>query len=122
MTTDLTALHEGGRASPWAVSDAPPDFVQAQLRGIVGLRMPITRLEGKRKMSQNRNAADRAGVATGLAMSEGASDREAGAFIPLLKPRLLLNNRKVNGYPERCAVSTVGVTGMGVRRLCSTTQ
>lgn len=78
----VTDLHEGERASPWAVSDAPPDFVQAQLRGIVGLRMPITRLEGKRKMSQNRNAADRAGVAAGLAASERASDREVAALIP----------------------------------------
>jgi transcriptional regulator len=64
------------------VSDAPPDFVQAQLRGIVGLRMPITRLEGKRKVSQNRNAADRAGVAAGLAASERASDREVASLIP----------------------------------------
>ncbi|MDF1585898.1 FMN-binding negative transcriptional regulator [Rhodospirillales bacterium YIM 152171] len=78
----LTDLHEGERSSPWAVSDAPPDFVQAQLRGIVGLRMPITRLEGKRKMSQNRNAADRAGVAAGLAASENSSDREAASLIP----------------------------------------
>lgn len=79
----LTELHESGRASPWAVTDAPPDFVQAQLRGIVGLRMPITRLEGKRKMSQNRNAADRAGVAAGLKASERASDRAVGPLIPL---------------------------------------
>lgn len=78
----LTDRHEGGRAAPWAVSDAPPDFVQAQLRGIVGLRMPITRIEGKRKMSQNRNAADRAGVAAGLAASERASDREVAPLIP----------------------------------------
>lgn len=78
----LTTLHERERASPWAVSDAPPDFVQAQLRGIVGLRMPITRIEGKRKMSQNRNAADRAGVAVGLAASERASDREVAPLIP----------------------------------------
>lgn len=78
----LTDLHEGERASPWAVSDAPPDFVEAQLRGIVGLRMPIKRLEGKRKMSQNRNAADRAGVAAGLAASGRASDREVGPLIP----------------------------------------
>lgn len=78
----LTDLHEGERASPWAVSDAPPEFIRAQLRGIVGLRMPITRLEGKRKMSQNRNAADRAGVAAGLAASERASDREAASLIP----------------------------------------
>jgi transcriptional regulator len=78
----LTNLHEGERASPWAVSDAPADFVQAQLRGIVGIRMPVTRLEGKRKMSQNRSAADRAGVAAGLAASERASDREVAPLIP----------------------------------------
>ncbi|MCA0045945.1 FMN-binding negative transcriptional regulator [Mesorhizobium sp. B283B1A] len=78
----LTDHHEGERVSPWAVSDAPSDFVQAQLRGIVGMRMSITRIEGKRKMSQNRNAADRAGVAAGLAASERASDREVASFIP----------------------------------------
>lgn len=82
IVSRLTNLHEGARTSPWAVSDAPADFVQAQLRGIVGLRMPVTRLEGKRKMSQNRNAADRAGVAEGLAASERAADREVAALIP----------------------------------------
>ncbi|PBC02639.1 FMN-binding negative transcriptional regulator [Mesorhizobium sp. WSM3860] len=82
IVTRLTNLHEGGRPSPWSVSDAPPDFIQAQLKGIVGLRMPITRLDGKRKMSQNRNAADRAGVATGLAASDRPSDREVAALIP----------------------------------------
>jgi len=82
VVSRLTNLHEGARASPWAVSDAPADFVQAQLRGIVGLRMPVTRFEGKRKMSQNRNAADRAGVAEGLAVSERATDREVASLIP----------------------------------------
>ncbi|UCI21805.1 FMN-binding negative transcriptional regulator [Mesorhizobium sp. B2-1-8] len=82
VVTRLTNLHEGARAAPWAVSDAPPDFIQSQLRGIVGLRMPVVRLEGKRKMSQNRNAADRAGVAAGLAASERPSDREVSALIP----------------------------------------
>ncbi|MBZ9683583.1 MULTISPECIES: FMN-binding negative transcriptional regulator [unclassified Mesorhizobium] len=81
VVTRLTNLHEGARAAPWAVSDAPLDFVQSQLRGIVGLRMPVVRLEGKRKMSQNRNAADRAGVASGLAASERPSDREVSALI-----------------------------------------
>lgn len=79
--TRLTTLHEGPLAVPWAVGDAPAEFVAAQLRGIVGLRMPITRLEGKRKMSQNRSAADRAAVAAGLAASERASDRAAAASI-----------------------------------------
>ncbi|MER9845053.1 FMN-binding negative transcriptional regulator [Mesorhizobium australicum] len=82
VVTRLTNLHEGARAAPWAVSDAPPDFIQSQLRGIVGLRMPVVRLEGKRKMSQNRNASDRAGVASGLAASERPSDREVSALIP----------------------------------------
>ncbi|MDK1388662.1 FMN-binding negative transcriptional regulator [Sinorhizobium sp. 8-89] len=83
VVTRLTRLHEEPRADPWAVGDAPEDFIRAQLRGIVGLRMPITRLEGKRKMSQNRNAADRAGVASGLAASDRTSDRTAATLIPV---------------------------------------
>lgn len=80
--TRLTNLHEGARAQPWAVDDAPPEFVRAQLRGIVGLRIPIARLEGKRKMSQNRPLADRVGVAEGLAASERASDLAVAAMVP----------------------------------------
>ncbi|CAD5255862.1 Transcriptional regulator [Bosea sp. 62] len=80
--TRLTNLHEGTRAQPWAVDDAPPAFVQAQLRGIVGLRIPITRLEGKRKMSQNRPLADRVGVAEGLGASERPSDLVVAAMVP----------------------------------------
>jgi transcriptional regulator len=49
------------------VSDAPADFIRAQLKGIVGLELVVERLEGKRKQSQNRNEADRAGVFAGLA-------------------------------------------------------
>jgi transcriptional regulator len=64
--TRLTVRHESKRAAPWAVSDAPPAFTQAQLKGIVAFRLPITRLQGKWKMSQNRSAADREGVASGL--------------------------------------------------------
>jgi transcriptional regulator len=75
VVSRLTARQESGRAQPWAVSD----FIAAQLKGIVGLRMPISRIEGKRKMSQNRNAADRAGVAAGLA-AEGLA--EVAALIP----------------------------------------
>ncbi len=66
VVTRLTLLHETPRAVPWAVSDAPEDFVQGMLRGIVGITLPITRLEGKVKMSQNRPAADRPGVIDGL--------------------------------------------------------
>ncbi|GLR81379.1 FMN-binding negative transcriptional regulator (plasmid) [Azospirillum oryzae] len=82
VVTRLTDLHEGRRAAPWAVADAPVDFIRAQLRGIVGLRLPITRIQGKRKMSQNRSAEDRAGVAAGLAASDQNADREVAALIP----------------------------------------
>jgi len=82
LVTRLTDLHEGNRAAPWAVRDAPEAFFRAQLRGIVGLRMPITRIEGKRKLSQNRSAEDRAGVAAGRAASDCPSDREVARLIP----------------------------------------
>ncbi|WP_428488291.1 FMN-binding negative transcriptional regulator [Rhodopila sp.] len=66
VVTRLTVNHEAPRTEPWAVSDAPGDFIQGMLRGIVGIALPITRLEGKVKMSQNRPAADQAGVVDGL--------------------------------------------------------
>lgn len=82
VVTRLTNLHEQARPDRWAVTDAPTDFIKAQLRGIVGLRMPITKLDGKRKISQNRNAADRVGVIEGLAISDRPEDREVAALIP----------------------------------------
>jgi transcriptional regulator len=81
VVTRLTTRHETPRENPWAVGDAPADFIAAQLRGIVGLRIPVTRFEGKRKMSQNRPAGDRLGVAAGLAASEHSRDREVAALI-----------------------------------------
>ncbi|ANN76979.1 FMN-binding negative transcriptional regulator [Bordetella flabilis] len=82
VVSALTERHESGRDAPWAVSDAPQDYVAAQLRGIIGVRLPIARIEAKRKMSQNRNAEDRAGVAAGLAQSHRDGDRKAAALIP----------------------------------------
>lgn len=82
VVTRLTHRHESSREAPWAVSDAPAAFIQSQLRGIVGIRMEITRIEGKRKMSQNRSAADRAGVAEGLAASDDMNDRAVAGLIP----------------------------------------
>jgi transcriptional regulator len=73
VVTRLTVRHEAERAEPWAVSDAPADFVEGMLKGIVGFELPIARLEGKWKMSQNRPAQDRAGVAAGL-QAEGQDD------------------------------------------------
>lgn len=63
----LTDHHERTQAQPWAVSDAPDDFVQQMLRAIVGIEIPLESLRGKWKVSQNRSAADRDGTAQGLA-------------------------------------------------------
>lgn len=82
IVTRLTAKHEQSRDKPWAVSDAPEDFIRTQLKGIVGLRLAITRLDAKRKMSQNRSEADRAGVIAGLSASADDRDRAVAALIP----------------------------------------
>jgi transcriptional regulator len=62
----LTDQQEGRRPKPWAVSDAPKQFIAGQLKGIVGIEMAIAAIEGKFKASQNRAVPDRAGVAEGL--------------------------------------------------------
>lgn len=82
VVTRLTDRHEASRPQPWAVGDAPPTFIQAQLRGIVGVRLPIARIDAKRKMSQNRNAEDRANVKEGLSRSADARERQTAALIP----------------------------------------
>ena len=67
MVRGLTAKHEGRRAHPWSVDDAPPRYIQGQLRAIVGLELVISRVEAKYKLNQNRSADDVRGVVTGLA-------------------------------------------------------
>lgn len=70
----ITSQHEGPRALPWAVGDAPEDFIRAQLKGIVGIEIEISEIEGKWKVSQNRPVADREGVAAGLDQMPGQGD------------------------------------------------
>ena len=65
----LTTRHEAAQAKPWAVTDAPPDFIDTMTRAIVGIEITLTALTGKWKVSQNRPAADRAGVVSGLRAS-----------------------------------------------------
>ncbi len=73
----ITGDHEGPREHPWSVSDAPEDFIRAQLKGIIGVEIEITAIEGKWKVSQNRPVADRKGVARGLEqMAEQAEMQE----------------------------------------------
>jgi len=62
----LTRAHEAGRPEPWAVSDAPPPYIEGQLKAIVGIEIEIERIEAKWKLSQNRSAEDVAGVIAGL--------------------------------------------------------
>ena len=71
----LSDRHEAGRGQPWSVDDAPDDYVAAQLRGIVGFRMTITRLEGAWKLGQNRRPEDRAGAIEGLKADGGEAAR-----------------------------------------------
>jgi len=65
----LTDRHEGEREHPWSVGDAPEKFIAGQLRAIVGIELLITRIAAKEKLSQNRSAADAAGVVAGLRSS-----------------------------------------------------
>jgi len=79
--SELTAQQERGEAQPWAVTDAPESYVQAMLRGIVGFRFAIERLEGKWKMSQNREMPDRAGVVQGLRRRGEGEDAEVAKLV-----------------------------------------
>ena len=82
VVTALTDRHEAGRAQPWKVSDAPADYIEGMLKAIVGFALPVERLIGKRKLSQNRSPADMAGVREGLAASADVRDQTLARFIP----------------------------------------
>ena len=78
----LTNRHEAGRAEPWKITDAPAEFVEQMLGAIIGIEIPLTRLLGKWKVSQNRPSVDRDGVVTGLSEM---SDSDAQAMSSLVK-------------------------------------
>lgn len=67
IVTRLTNRHEAGRDAPWQVSDAPADYIASMLRGIVGLVLHVEKLEGKAKLSQNKDEADRTTIRAGMA-------------------------------------------------------
>lgn len=85
LVSALTEGQEEAFAAPWHVTDAPDDFVERQLTAIVGIEVPISRIEGKRKLSQNRPERDRAGVVDGLA-ARGDADSAAVAEAMRRKP------------------------------------
>ena len=76
----LVARHEANRPEPWALSDAPADYVATQARAIVGLELRITRLEAKAKLSQNRSDADVHGAIDGLASGTPGEQAVADAM------------------------------------------
>ena len=81
LVARLTARFESAQAAPWRIADAPPDYTESMLRAIVGIEIELTALVGKWKVSQNRNAADRDGVAAGLAaLAAQTGDAAAAAM------------------------------------------
>ena len=79
LVSRLSAAHEAGRERPWAVSDAPRDYIDSMLRAIVGFALPIQRIQGQWKLSQNRTVADRDGVRAGLNTSLSPADHALAA-------------------------------------------
>jgi transcriptional regulator len=73
LVTRLTERHEARLAAPWAVADAPDDYIESMLKAIVGIELRITSIQAKRKLSQNRPEADIAGTIAGLTAAGGAS-------------------------------------------------
>lgn len=84
LVEQLTDRHEAARPAgeaPWKVSDAPESFVDSMLEAIVGIELPISRLEGKWKVSQNRSAEDRAGVVAGLGRGDDPVQRAMAGLV-----------------------------------------
>ena len=79
--SELTGSQEAGRAEPWKVEDAPSDFIDKLVGAIVGLEIPVERLTGKWKLSQNQAARDREGVVAGLAAEDDDDARAMSEWI-----------------------------------------
>ncbi|MGF6592551.1 FMN-binding negative transcriptional regulator [Pseudomonas sp. 2835] len=77
----LSDHHEQRQAKPWSVDEAPADYMAGMLKAIVGFALPIERLQGTRKLSQNRSAIDIEGVRTGLAASSDPLDNQLAALM-----------------------------------------
>jgi transcriptional regulator len=80
LVTALTNFHEGKRALPWKVTDAPSEYVDTMLKAIVGIEIPLTNLVGKWKTSQNRTLPDKLGTVDGL-MEHGDQNSQAMAAL-----------------------------------------
>jgi transcriptional regulator len=79
--SELSDLHESERAVPWSVTDAPADYVEAQLKAIVGVQIPISTLVGKWKTSQNRSLPDKLGTIAGLHERGDANSKKMAELV-----------------------------------------
>jgi transcriptional regulator len=77
----ITDHFESQKSAPWKMSDAPEDYLQTMMRMVVGIEIPIKSLTGKWKVSQNRPAADREGVAKGLVLGQSEAERKMAALV-----------------------------------------
>jgi transcriptional regulator len=77
----LTNLHEADQVLPWKVSDAPPDYIERMIGAIVGIEIPISKLVGKWKISQNRPEQDKLGIVAGLLAKEDQRSKEMAALV-----------------------------------------
>jgi transcriptional regulator len=84
--TRLTESHERGRSESWSVTDAPPRYVEKQLRAIVGIEFAVEDVEAKAKLSQNRDDADFAGVVSGLRREGAGRERAVADSMAALRP------------------------------------
>jgi transcriptional regulator len=80
LLATLTTRHEGSQRAPWRMADAPDDYIAAMQRAVVGIEITVTELSGKWKVSQNRSAADRAGVVSAL-QQDGSDSAQAMAAL-----------------------------------------
>lgn len=81
LVRTLSARHEVGRAEPWVIEDAPRQYIDALLRGFVGMHLHVDRVEAKRKLSQNKSEGDFRGVEQGLAATGDAMSEEVAALM-----------------------------------------
>lgn len=85
VVSRLSDRHEAAMPEPWSIADAPADFIDLLTRHIVGVEIAIARVEGKRKLSQEKPADDQAGVIAALAASPDARDRAVAEAMRKLK-------------------------------------
>ncbi len=84
--TEMVGVHEATQPQPWQVSDAPPDFIDSMIAAIVGIEIPIAKLVGKWKVSQNRPAVDKPEIVAAL---DAQGDERSRAMAALVKQKLV---------------------------------